>query len=148
MNKLCIYYSLSGNCDVVAEKLKSNGYSIVKVITKKKMPNNKFLRILICGYKATIGYKDSIENININIDDYEKIVIVSPIWNDRLASPINALLDKVHIKSKSLTFVLCSGSGKADKASQFINANFSDCKIINLANPKKNFSELDKLKKL
>ncbi len=46
MNKLFIYYSLSGNGDCIAEQLKNKGFAIRSVAPQKKMPKSFFLQIL------------------------------------------------------------------------------------------------------
>ena len=60
MKKLFIYYSLTGNGDMVANYLKDNGYDIRKVLTDEPLPDNYILRILTGGYKAMIKYKDKL----------------------------------------------------------------------------------------
>ena len=47
MKKIFIYYSLTGNGDVVAGYLKNKNYDIRKVITKEPLPNNYILFLLI-----------------------------------------------------------------------------------------------------
>ena len=146
MKRIFIYYSLSGNGDLVADFLK-NTYEIRKVETSEPLPNNRLLQILAGGYKAMINYKDRLIDFDNNIDEYDHIIIGSPIWNDRLSSPINSVLDKLKLNNKRVTFVLYSGSGKANKASDFINNNYKS-KIIILKEPLKNLTELNKLKEI
>ncbi len=146
MKRIFIYYSLSGNGDLVADFLK-NTYEIRKVVTSEPLPNNRLLQILAGGYKAMINYKDRLIDFDNNIDEYDHIIIGSPIWNDRLSSPINSVLDKLKLNNKKVTFVLYSGSGKANKANDFINNNYKS-KIIILKEPLKNLTELNKLKEI
>ena len=42
MKKKFIYYSLTGNGDIVSDYLKEKGYDIRKVIPKHKLPKNFF----------------------------------------------------------------------------------------------------------
>ena len=39
MKNLFIYYSLTGNGDIIANVYRNNGYDIKKLITKYKYPN-------------------------------------------------------------------------------------------------------------
>ena len=146
MKKLFIYYSLSGNGDKVASYLKDNGYDIRKVNTEEPLPKKYFLSILAGGFKAFIGYKDNLKNFNGDIDGYKKIVIGSPVWNNRLSCPINSVLDRINVSDKDISFILYSGSGKATSAQKFINDRYGEVKIVNLIEPKKNSDELKKLK--
>ncbi len=112
MKKIFIYYSLTGNGLEIANYLKNKNIAIRKVETKEKLPNNKILSILTGGFKAGIGYKDKLDNFDPNISEYDEVIIGSPIWNDRLSSPINTVLDEIDLVGKKLTFILYSGSGK------------------------------------
>lgn len=146
MKKIFIYYTLSGNGEVVADYLKDK-YDIRKVKTSEPLPKNNFLRILSGGYKAMVNHKDKLDNFNKNISKYDQIVIGSPIWNDRLSSPINGVLDVLNLEGKKVKFILYSASGKANKASEVIKNKYN-CDIYVLKEPLKNSDELDKLKDL
>lgn len=147
MKKLLIYFSLTNNGDIVADYLKDKGYEIRKVISATKYPKNKFLMIMLGGYKATFNKEDNLTNFDANIDDYKKVVIASPIWNDRLSSPINRVINTLDLKDKDLSFVLYSASGNANNAKEKIKELFNIDAII-LKEPKKHKEELEKLKKL
>lgn len=145
MKKIFIYYSLTGNGDAVAEHLKNQNYDIRKIDTSEVLPNNNILRILAGGYKAMIGYEDKLIDFDSNIDEYEEVLIGSPIWNYRLSSPINTALKQLNIKDKKIKFVLYSGSNKFDKINKNISLKYDNVEIINLQEPKKNKVELEKL---
>ena len=144
MKKLFIYYSLTGNGDVIADLLKEKGYEIRKVIPKDSLPKNFFLSMMIGGFKAFINMKDELIDFNSDIADYDKIVIGSPVWNDRISSPINTVLSKLEINNKDLSFVLYSASGKASRASEKIR-KYNDADIVVLKSPKDNKEELNKI---
>ena len=103
--------------------------------------------ILTGGYKATFNKKDELLDFDSNIDGYEKIVIASPIWNDRLSSPINSVIDLADLKNKDVSFVFYSASGVANKAKEKIKNLFNKDAIV-LKEPKKNKDELKKLKEI
>ena len=145
MKKVFIYYSLSNNGDVVADYFRDNGYDIRKVITKRKYPNNMFFRILLGGFRASFNKKDKLVDFNTDIKDYDKIVIGSPVWNDRLSAPINSVIDLLDLKDKDITFILYSASGKALKAKEKIKKLYNINAIV-LKEPKNNIDELDKIK--
>ena len=144
MKKLFIYYSLTGNGNVVAEYLKKKGYTIEKIKTKEELPKNTVLRILSGGFKALINYKDKIEKLNINLNDYDEIIVGSPIWNARVSSPINTLLDSIE-KDKKVSFIFWSGSGTSPAATKKLRLEYPSSKIIDLKEPKSNNNELKKI---
>ena len=145
--RIFIYYSLSGNGDLVADYLSKKDIDIkkVEVDKKNKLTNNMFLRIVVGGFKALINYKDVLVNFDDNIQMYDEVIIGSPIWNSRLSSPINSVLDKINLKNKKVTFILYSGSGTSKKATEKINKLFSNAFIINIKEPIKNCKELEKI---
>ena len=145
MNKLLIYYSLSGNGDLVAEKLRERGYALRKVTPKKDMPKKFFWQIMAGGFAAGIGKKEPLKGFDPDVSGFDEVAIGSPVWNGRLSCPINTVLAETDLKGKALTFVLYSGSGAAPKVEQKIKEQFPDAKIVHLKEPKKNPDELRKL---
>ena len=146
MKKVFIYYSLTGNGDEIAKILENKKYDIRKVETNEILPKNFILRILTGGYKAMIKYEDKLMDFDSDIEDYDEIIIGTPIWNNRLSSPINSVLKELKLNNKKITFILYSGSGKSKKTTELINKIYPDSKIINLKEPIKNKEELNKLK--
>ena len=146
MKKIFIYYSLSGNGDIVAGFLKHT-FDIRKVETKEPLSKNYILSLITGGFKALINYHDSLINFDNNIEDYDEIVIGSPIWNDRLSSPINTVLEKLNLKNKKVKCILYSGSGKAKKAKDQLK-KYSIEEIYILKEPINNPHELNKIRKL
>ena len=145
MNKLFIYYSLTNNGDKVADYYKDKGYDIRKIEVKNKLPKIFFFRIMTGGFKALINYKEKLINFDNNIDNYNEIIIGSPIWFDRLSTPVRTALNKLNLENKTIHFVLYSGSGTGKKAEEFINKNYSSAKITILKEPNKYNDELKKL---
>ena len=144
MKKIFIYYSLTGNGDCVS-KLFNSDTTIRKIETIKQLPKFKIFQILVGGFQTLIDYRDPLRDFDNNIEDYDEIIIGSPIWNDRLATPVRSAIEKLNLKDKKITFVLYSGSGKANKASEFIKKNYTN-DIIILKEPLKNITELNKLR--
>lgn len=148
MKKLFIYYSFTGNGDVVAEIMKEKGYDIRKVIMKKKMPKTFFSQMMVGGLLAGLGSTDKLVNYNPNVSEYEEIVIGSPIWNGRIPPATNGVLKQTDLSNKKVTFVFYSGSGEGTKALLKVNNLYPDAKVVFLKEPKKYKEELEKLKEL
>ena len=144
MKKIFIYYSESGNGDIVANYYKNKKYDIEK-LKAKSLPKLFLMQMLVGGFKASIGMKSKIKELDNDIEKYDEIVIGSPIWNDRLCSPVRGFLHKYNLDNKKLKFVLYSASGKATAAERFINKEYSKATIIILKQPKKYKEELSKL---
>ena len=138
MKRLFIYYSRSGNGDLVAEMLKEKGFDIEKVETlKNPIPKSFVLSMFIGGFKAAIGAHPKIKELVVNPELYDEIYIGSPIWNARFATPTNSLLKELKLEGKKVTFVLYSGSGTSKGATKKINKLYPEARIINLKEPLK-----------
>lgn len=145
MKKIFIYYTLSGNGNIVAEYLFKKDVEIRKVIVEDKMPKSMLLRILAGGFLAGINHRAKLAGFDSNIEGYDEIIIGSPVWNGKLSCAINSVLDELNLDGKNVRFILYSGSGTAPKAEKFIKEKYKDAKIINLKEPKKNNNELGKI---
>lgn len=149
MKKLFIYYSLSGNGDLVASKLENKGYESRRVIEKKKMPKVFFFRILAGGFRAGMNQVGKLIDYDADVSEYDEIVVGSPIWNGRTTPAINAVLKLTDFKNKKLTFLFYSGSGDyPKKAAEKIQKLYQGASILILKEPKSHPDELDKLKDL
>ena len=138
MKSLFIYYSRTGNGDLVAEMLKEKGFDIEKVETLKNLiPKSFVLSMFIGGFNAAIGAHPKIKELVVNPELYDEIYIGSPIWNARFATPTNSLLKELKLEGKKVTFVLYSGSGTSKGATKKINKLYPEARIINLKEPLK-----------
>ena len=148
MNKLFIYYSLTGNGEQVASYFEKQNYEIRRAIEKKKMPKSFFWMIMAGGFRAGMNLKGKLIDFNNDVSSYDEIVIGSPIWNGKLPPAINAVLNKCDLSNKRITFVLYSGSGEGKKAVKKIHKLFGEAKIVFLKEPKKYADEFAKLNEL
>ena len=148
MQKLFIYYSHTGNGDLVAKEFEKEGYSIRKVTEKNKMPKSFFWSIMSGGFRAGLGLKGKLVNYDNDVTGFDKIVIGSPIWNGRFPPAVNSVLAQTNFAEKDITFVFYSGSGEGKKALGKVKKSFSNAKILFLKEPKKYNNELNKLKEI
>ena len=142
MKKLFIYFSLTGSGDLVAEKLKTKGYDIRKVVSKHKYSKSFFWLMMVGGFRAGTNKKDKLIDFNTDISNYDEIVIGSPVWFDRVSPPVNTVLKELDLSGKKISFIFYSGSGEANKASEKVKDLGN---IIILKEPKKYKEELEKI---
>ena len=145
MKKLFVYYSYTGNGEYVAEYLKTKGYDVREAIRKKKLPKSFFWGVMTGGFLAGIKHKDKLVDFDENIEEYDEIVIGSPIWNGRFSTPINTVLSKLNLKDKKVTFLFYSGSGEGEKAVKRVKKEYPEARIFILKEPKKHPEELSKI---
>ena len=73
MNRLFIYYTHTGNMEMVASILKEKGFEIREVNSKLKLCKSFFFSVLQGGFTAMINAKPKLIGFDKNIDDYDEI---------------------------------------------------------------------------
>ena len=143
--KYFIYFSASGNGDFIAEYLKELGYTPIKVEMIKPIKKINFFSIMKYGFRAGMNKKEKIRELNLGLKDDDEVMIGSPIWNDKLSTPINTLLDKYSFNKETTRFILYpAGEGTNKSLMQLEKLGFKNKPIV-YSNPLKN---QDKVKEL
>ena len=148
MKKIFIYFSLTGNGDLLANYLEDKGFEIRKVSEKKKAPKKFFFRIMSGGFRAGLNLKGKLVDYNNNIEEFDEVVIGSPVWNGRFPPAINSVLAQTNFADKKLTFLFYSGSGDVPKVTKKIYKLYKDAQVLVLKEPKSRETELEKIKDL
>ena len=101
---LIVYYSYEGNtrfvADIISKKLEADILEIKPI--KEMKGGNGFMKYFWLGRHVMMKSKPAIENINVNLDDYENIFLGSPVWNFSITPPIRTFLDKNKMKDKDM----------------------------------------------
>lgn len=117
--KLVVFYSLQGNTRFIAEEIKkSTGADLLELKLKKDIKTKGFMKYLIGGNQAITNKKPELKPYEVDLGDYETIIIGTPIWAGHFSPAINTFLSENTIKDKKIAAYCCfagSGSGKAFK---------------------------------
>ena len=114
--KYFIYYSNSGNGDFLATLYEKAGYQIVKVDTIKPIGKMNFFKMIKLGGEAGMNKCPKINEIPAKWAENDEIIIGSPIWNNRLSTPINTLLRDYKFNKETTKFVLYPAGSNGKKA--------------------------------
>ena len=129
--KYFIYFSATGNGDYLAELLKEYGYTPIKIEMVKPIGKIGFWKILSYGGKAMFNKKAKIKDIDLELKEADVVVVGSPIWNDRLSTPINALLAKFDFNKETTKFILYpAGEGTKKSFAQIAKLGFTQTPIV------------------
>ena len=94
MKRLVVYYSLSGNTEEAAKKIAGKlGADLLKLETKKRMPKGFAAQILVGGGQVMMKYIPELKPMDKDANDYDEIILGSPIWNSKGVPAINAFLN-------------------------------------------------------
>ena len=149
MNKYFIYFSATGNGDFLASELKQNGYTPIKVEMVKKIKKVGFWFIFHYGGRATFNKKEKIKPLNLELKEDDVVVIGSPIWGDKLSTPINTVLKQLSLNKDTTRFVLYpAGEGTKKSLLQIARLGFIQEPIVISYPLKKMEAAKELLKKL
>ena len=145
--KYFVYFSLSGNGDFLADLLKEKGYEPLKIEMLKTPKKVGFFTILKYGGRAMTNKKEKLADIPLFIKDEDEVIIGSPIWNDRLSTPINTILDKIAFNKETTKFVLYpAGEGTKKSLKQIEKLGYKQAPIV-YSYPLKNKERIKELLK-
>ncbi len=112
MKRAIIYYSLSNNTKGTAEKLAEKlGADIFRIDLVKPLPSSKAGQMFEGGRQATFGVKPEINGAPEDISSYDEIIIGTPIWAGKCASPFNTLFENKDLCAKVTAVFTYSGGG-------------------------------------
>ena len=140
MKTLIIYHSYTGNTKLVAQKIKEKLKCDILEL-KPTIPFSEDYQTVVDEYQNNESEKKivEIENININLDNYDKIILGTPVWWYTITPVIRAFLKKYDLKNKEIypfatnagwlgrTFKeikeICNGNIKEELSVKFENKN-------------------------
>ncbi|MDE6727797.1 MAG: NAD(P)H-dependent oxidoreductase [Oscillospiraceae bacterium] len=136
-----VYYSLEGNTKFVAEKIAGRLIAdLIELKCVKAYPTGKVSKFLWGGKSVTFGEKPALIPYNFNADEYDAVIIGSPVWASKYAPPLKTFFAENDISGKKLGFFTCCAGGKPDKcfAEMKRDAKHESVATLNLVEPLKN----------
>ena len=119
MKSLVVYYSMSGNCEMVAEKIKElAGADVLRIEPEKAFPDSGFKKFFWGGKSAVMGDTPALKPYEFDSSLYDTVVIGFPVWASRMAPPLKTFVaDNLEaLKSKKVASFACQGGSGAEKA--------------------------------
>jgi len=112
MKTIILFYSHSGNTKTIATEKATQLGADIEEITEAKKPN-----MLIGIYRAMKRKKTDINPIKFNLGDYDKIIIMSPVWGAHPVSAINSVISNLPA-GKKVELIMVSGGGGTKKSAK------------------------------
>lgn len=115
MKVLVIYYSNTGNtkkaADYIAKKLGADTEQI-----KDAVPRKGLLGFVKSGYQAANSKPAKIDAIKSKVEDYDVVIIGTPVWAHHISSPVNSFLLGFGGKIKNYAILMTRSNKKDDCA--------------------------------
>jgi len=111
MKALVIYYSRSSVTKKIAEAISKQIHADIEEIidTEKRSGIIGFIR---SGYQASYDQFTKIQDIKSNLEDYDLVILGSPIWASKPSTPVTTFIKKYHTNIKSLAVFITHSSSK------------------------------------
>ena len=124
MKTIILYYTFKGSSRKEANRLaeKEENTTVYEVKEQKK---RTMLTAFFSGCpKAARRKGTKIQSLDCNLKEYDKIIIVAPIWAGYPAPAFNSIVELLP-SGKKVEIYVCSSSGQAP------NSKEGTCKLIN-----------------
>ena len=120
MKTAVIYYTLDGNCAIVAREIKDKlGADVIRLHTQDEKKRGKIGKFFWgCGM-VFMRKKPPLKPYTFDPAAYELIVIGAPVWAGSPAPPILTFLSEANITGKKIALFVCHGGGKGKSLEKF-----------------------------
>lgn len=138
MKTAVVYYSLEGNTKFVATQIaKEMNADLLELRSVKKYATSGPMKYVVGGKDAMTGKKPELESYSFQKENYDLIIIGTPVWASVCAPPIRTFLAKEDLSSIKVAFFACSGGGGTKKCfDQMVEmAHTINPVTLNLVNP-------------
>ena len=116
MKTLVVFYSLEGNSEfiagVIGKKLQAD---VVKLETVKPFPTQGGGKFFKGGMSVVFKLRPKLANKNIDMSQYDNVVIGTPVWAGGFSSPINTFVSKYKFTGKKIALFLTSAGPDVEK---------------------------------
>lgn len=145
MKTLIVYYSLEGNtrwaAERIAEKLDAD---TLRLVPKAAYPDKGFKKFLFGGKSAVMKETPELEPYEVDMVQYERIILATPVWAGTMAPPLRAFLQKEDLSGKRFALVASSMGGSPGRTFENIKALLGvteDVPTLSLRDPKSHPSQ-------
>ena len=152
MKAIVVYYSMDGNSKHVAEEIAAyTGADICRLEPVKDYPKGNVTKYIWGGKSAVFGEKPKLVPYDFSSEEYDIIIIGTPIWAGNCAPPINTFISENKLPQKKIALYACSSGGGSEKCFERLSKELLNTKLtgtLELIDPltKKNEDNSRKIK--
>lgn len=129
MKTLVVFYSNAGNTKAAAERIANElSADLLRLIPVKEIPGEGFGKFFLGGMKATFGWGTKLVKYDLDLKEYDQIILGTPVWASGPAPAVNRFLKKIGDTSKITSVFTCSASGDNDKCIRKLAKKIPDLK--------------------
>ena len=115
MKTAVVYYSLTGNCDHVAEKIPADRLRIEPV---KAYPASGAKKFYWGGKSAMMAEEPALKPYDFHAEDHDCIILGFPVWAFTVAPPLRTFIaeNKEALQKRKVAAYACCSGLKGEKA--------------------------------
>jgi flavodoxin len=121
MKTLVVYYSLTGKTKLVARAI-AEALNAALVEIEERRPIPMPFVYLSGSFAAFMNRGSRINSVDVDLKQYERIFVGSPMWAYRPAPAINSFMYKTNFEGRSVIPFFTMGGDNAEKALANIKA--------------------------
>lgn len=119
MKTLLVYYSIKDDVRTLCESSRRKGE--IDVIELREKYDRGILSACTFGAMAAASGEGSvIDEIDVDIDQYDTIIIATPAWAFSPAPAVNAFLHSVNLRGKEVIGMIFASSSGSSRASDIL----------------------------
>lgn len=119
MKTLLVYYSIKDDVRALCESSRRDGE--IDVIELREKYDRGILSACTFGAMAAAsGEASSIDEIDVDINQYDTVIIATPAWAFSPAPAVNAFLHSVNLSGKEVIGMIFSGASSGSHASDIL----------------------------
>ena len=111
---LVLFYSYEGSTRRIAHFIADNVRADLEEIKPVKEIKSKRGTYVWGGSQVVMKTRPKLKPLKVDLDEYETIILGTPVWAFTFAPPIRSLLQGGYLKNKNIGFYYCHEGG-ADK---------------------------------
>ncbi|MBE0431665.1 MAG: hypothetical protein IBX67_07545 [Dehalococcoidia bacterium] len=116
MKSLVVCYSVSGKTRLVSRVIAEALNTKVVEIKETKTRRGRFSLYVIGSFGALTNKGSKIKPLDLNLKQYDRIFLGSPIWASRPAPAVNSFIYQTDFDDRSVIPFFTMGGDNADKA--------------------------------
>ena len=130
MKKIVIFYSLNNNTKFIAEKIKEEiNADILELKPEKEIPRTEPMRHFWGGKQVLMKETPPLKKYDINLDDYDTLIIGTPVWAFNFTPPVRTFLKENKIKNKKI-ILFCTFEAAKGKTFKNLRKELKDNDIV------------------
>ena len=114
MKTTIVYFSLTGNADFTAKRIAESLHGdLIRLLPEKTYPDSGFRKFFFGGKSAFMKEAPALENRPFVLNDYDCVILGTPVWAGTFAPPLRTLIraNAGKWREKRVAAFVCSGGG-------------------------------------